>query len=449
MPIIELELENYELWGLIISQSLGNRRYLIERLEDSLKIQKQNNKFIFLLLIDLDHFKTINDTLGHDIGDNLLIEVASRMQVLSNKYECNVSRLGGDEFCILSNFYDKKDVCYDFATKFSEELLNTIKNNYQIQEHHLYISASVGVSIIDNPTLDASTFIKEADIAMYEAKEKGRDGVIMFTDELSKRIEHKLDIERLLHFAVANNEISLKYQPQIMANSQEISCEVLARWDNKDLGSISPEVFIPISEQTGMIIELGHYILEESFKTLKEWDEKGINIANISINISVRQLFHNKFIDNVKELYDRYLDERLIKKVIFEITETSTSEDTKLLMKNMYLLKELGLSFSIDDFGTGYSSLSYLRQLPFAELKIDKSFIDEIAITKDGEQMIEMILNIAKVLKLNVVAEGVEKITQKEYLLSKGCDILQGYYFSKPISKDEFETYIKELPHYM
>ncbi len=423
---------------------LGNRRYFIERLEDSIKIQKQNNKFIFLILIDLDHFKTINDTLGHDIGDELLIEVTSRMKTLSSKHKCDVARLGGDEFCILSDFYDKRDECYACAVKFSDELLNVIKNSYQIRTHHLYISASIGISIIDKPTMSASTFIKEADIAMYEAKEQGRDGVIMFTDELAKRIEKKLDVERLLHFALENNEISLKYQPQINVNLGEISCEVLARWDNKELGSVSPEIFIPISEQTGVIIELGYYILEESFKTLREWDDKGINIAQMSINISMRQFFHNKFVDDVKELCSIYLNDKLIKKVVFEITETSTSEDTKLLIKNMHLLKELGIQFSIDDFGTGYSSLGYLRQLPFNELKIDKSFIDKIDLNKDDEKMIEIILNIASVLNLSVVAEGIENLIQKEYLLSRDCDKIQGYYYSKPISKDEFETYIVE-----
>ena len=175
---------------------LGNRRYFIERLEDSIKTQKQNSKFMFLLLIDLDHFKTINDTLGHDIGDELLIEVAARMQELSKKYKCDVARLGGDEFCILSDFYDTQEECSNIAVEFSNELLLKIKDSYKIEKHNLYISASVGVSVIDKPTMDAGTFIKEADIAMYEAKEKGRDGVIVFTGELAKKIEYKLEIER-------------------------------------------------------------------------------------------------------------------------------------------------------------------------------------------------------------------------------------------------------------
>lgn len=423
---------------------LGNRRYFIENLEDSIKVQKQNKNFIYLLLIDLDHFKTINDTLGHDIGDELLIEVAHRMRELSQKYRCEVSRLGGDEFCILSDFYTTKDECFNVALEFSNELLEKIKKSYKIDEHHLYISASVGVSIIDNPDMRATTFIKEADIAMYEAKAKGRDGVILFTDELAKTIEYKLDIERLLHFALKENEISLRYQPQINVNSEKLSCEVLARWNNRDLGFIPPDVFIPISEQTGIIIELGYYILEESFKTLKEWDEKGIELAQMAVNISMRQLFHNTFIDDVQKLCAKYLNEKLTAKIIFEITETSTAEDINLLIKTMEKLKKLGIHFSIDDFGTGYSSLSYLRQLPLDELKIDKSFINEIVTTKDGKKMVKTILDIAKNLNLSVVAEGVEKADQENYLISQNCDVLQGYYFSQPILKDEFESYILE-----
>jgi len=421
---------------------LGNRRYFIELLEDSIKVQKQNKEFIYLLLIDLDHFKTINDALGHDIGDELLIEVASRMRNLSLKHDYSVSRLGGDEFCVLGKFYPTKDECFNDAMKVSDELLNSIKKSYEIQEHHLYISASIGLSVIDNPKLNVNTFIKEADIAMYEAKAKGRDGVIVFTDELASKIEYKLDIERLLHFSLQNNEISLRYQPQIDVQNQTIGCEVLVRWHNKELGNIPPDIFIPISEQTGLIIELGYFILEESFKTLSDWDKKGIDINQMSINISMRQLFHNKFIDDVKNLCQKHLNENLQSKLMFEITETVAAEDINVLSQNIKSLKELNIKFSMDDFGTGYSSLSYLRELQLDELKIDKTFIDDISATKDGENMVKTILDIAKNLNMSVVAEGVEDESQKKFLMEFKCDILQGYYFSKPILKNEFEDYI-------
>jgi len=421
---------------------LGNRHYFIELLEDAIKIHKNDNKYMYLLLIDLDHFKTINDTLGHDIGDVLLVEVANRMSISARAHKSSISRLGGDEFCILSPACNNKDECLVNAKEFAKELLRVIKQTYIIGEHHLYISASIGVSIIDNPTMTANTFIKEADIAMYEAKSKGRDGVILFNDELSIRIERKLEIERLLHFAIKKNEITLKYQPQMNLKNEVVGCEVLARWNSEHLGEVPPDEFIPISEDTGLIIELGYYILEEAFKTFKVWDEKGIKLQQLSINISMRQFFHSTFLDDVKKLCKLYLNDDLKTKLIFEMTETAVANDIAALIERMNILKELGIRFSMDDFGTGYSSLSYLRQIPIDELKIDKSFIFGLDNANRDESIVKTILNIAKNLGLNIVAEGVETKYQKDFLSYEKCDILQGYHFSKPINKVEFEKYI-------
>ena len=426
---------------------LGNRRYFIDLLEDSIRSQKKHNDFKYLLLIDLDHFKNINDSLGHDFGDRLLFEVSTRMSRLSTQYNNVIARLGGDEFCILGNSFNSKEEALKNAELFSTELLQEIKRYYSIDEHHLYISASIGISIIHNPKIEATTFLKEADIAMYEAKSQGRDGVIIFNDELSKRVETKLEIERHLHFALEKNEIYLMYQPQLSSCKKIAGCEVLVRWENEKLGNIPPDMFIPISEQTGFIIELGHYILEESFKTLRDWYDRGIDMKQISINISMRQLFHSSFISDVEKLCSKHLNAELSSKVIFEITETSVAEDIDTLISNMNILKGLGIRFSMDDFGTGYSSLSYLRQLPIDELKIDKSFIselDEESINND-KCMVKTILNIAKNLNLTIVAEGIEEGIQKEFLIREKCDVLQGYYFSKPIDKAAFEKYVKEF----
>lgn len=421
--------------------SLGNRRYFIELLNDAMKSQKQDNKHIYLLLIDLDHFKTINDTLGHDIGDMLLHEVAKRMLSLSKEHQNDVSRLGGDEFCILSSSYDTKEECLEHALHFSKKLLGIIRESYHIEGHHLYISASIGVSIISNPKMEANTFIKEADIAMYEAKVQGRNGIIFFNKKLSKRVEWKLEIERLLHFSLKNNEISLTYQPQYNPENEIIGCEVLARWNNEKLGEVGPEEFIPISEKTGFIIELGYEILKEALQTFKKWEEKGISLQQMSINISMRQLFHHGFLHDVKKLCDRYLTKEQRSKIVFEITETSVAEDVKQLIINMRILQNYGIRFSMDDFGTGYSSLSYLRQLPINEIKIDKSFISELHNLECEEDrcFIEMIFSIAKNLRLNIVAEGIENEEQRRFLVDQKCDILQGYYFSGPIKDDAFE----------
>lgn len=406
-----------------------------------MKSQKQTNTHIYLLLIDLDYFKTINDTLGHDIGDVLLRQVAKRMLSLSKEYNNNVSRLGGDEFCILSSDYATKKECIEQASHFSQKLLEVIRESYRIGEHHLYISASIGVSIISNPKIDASTFVKEADIAMYEAKVQGRNGIIFFNDKLAKRVERKLEIERLLHFSLDNNEISLAYQPQYNPENEIIGCEVLARWDNEKLGEVGPAEFIPISEKTGFIIELGYEILKESFYTFKKWEDKGISLQQMSINISMRQLFHHTFLDDIKELCDKYLTKEQCSKIVFEITETTVAEDVKQLITNMKILQSYGIRFSMDDFGTGYSSLSYLRQLPVDEIKIDKSFISELNTLENEEDryFIKTIFAIAKNLRLNIVAEGIENEEQRKFLVDQKCDVLQGYYFSKPMKADAFE----------
>jgi len=425
--------------------SLGNRRYFIELLDNAIKIQKQSKKYLYLLLIDLDHFKTINDTLGHDVGDTLLREVGKRMLSFSKQHESFVSRLGGDEFCVLSSSYDTEAECLESASYFAKKLLEVIRESYHVDEHHLYISASIGVSILCNPELEANSFIKEADIAMYEAKVQGRNGIIFFNDELSKRVEWKLEIERLLHFSLQHNEISLNYQPQINADNEIIGCEVLVRWYNEKLGHVSPNDFITISEKTGFIIELGYDILKKSFETLKNWEEKGVLLQQMSINISMRQFFHHNFIDDVKQLCDTYLTKEQRSKIVFEITETSVAEDVEQLIVNMKILQEYGIRFSMDDFGTGYSSLSYLRKLPIDEIKIDKSFIAELNHGEEQDRyFIETIFAIARNLRLKVVAEGIENEEQQKFLVGQKCDIFQGYYFSKPVDIDAFEKLFLE-----
>lgn len=419
--------------------ALGNRHYFIQLLEDAIKTQKRDKKDIYLLLVDLDHFKTINDSLGHDVGDILLKEASQRMVKVAEKYGNSVSRLGGDEFCILSQSNENRQECRDEALHFAKELLEVIKKSYVIEGHNLYISASIGVSLINNPKMEAGVFLKEADIAMYEAKSHGRDGIIIFNEALALRVNQKLEIERLLHFALEKKEISLSYQPQMNSSGNIVGCEVLVRWHNDILGTVGPDVFIPIAEQTGFIIELGYYILEESLKTLQAWDQKAMPLEKLSINISMRQLLYDSFVQDVKNLTEKYLTPNLCSKVVFELTETSFAEDRSQLIANMKSIKEFGITFSMDDFGTGYSSLSYLQDIPVDEIKIDRSFISHIDVKSDT-RLVKTILNISKNFDLRVVAEGVETEYQKEFLIENRCDILQGYYFFKPLVKEDFEA---------
>lgn len=330
----------------------------------------------------------------------------------------------------------------------SERLIAQLKETYIVDPHHLYISASIGVSIISggNANTNANSFIKEADIAMYEVKAKGRDGVFIFNEEMSRRVESHLEIERLLHFALINHEITLCYQPQVNHEGRVIGVEALARWTNPVLGPVSPVQFIPIAEQTGLIVELGKHILETGFKTLREWHDSGIDLDQFSINISMRQLTHYNFVALVKDLVEHHLDDRLSRKLVFEITESIVAEDIERVILIMGQLKELGIRFSMDDFGTGYSSLSNLNRLPLYEIKIDRAFVNALTHHDGDRAMVTTILKMAGILKLSIVAEGVETQAQRDFLVNHDCPIFQGYLYSKPLTKDQFVAYYHSPP---
>ncbi|MCK5663725.1 MAG: bifunctional diguanylate cyclase/phosphodiesterase, partial [Thiotrichaceae bacterium] len=420
---------------------MNNRHAFVSLLQQKINFLSQNDKFSYLLLIDLDHFKTINDSLGHDVGDEVLQEVSIRLKNIAAQQNV-IARLGGDEFIFLGQNFADKEECLNIAHQISEQLLISLKSTYYIRDHHLYISASIGVSLLKGPLFNANAFIKEADIAMYEVKARGRDGVILFNDELSRRVVKNLSIEQMLHFALEKNEISLNYQPQLNRDKKVIGCEVLVRWQNKEFGFVPPDVFIPIAEQTGYMVELGDYIVEESLKTFQQWDEQGIILDQFSINISMRQFFHYNFIENIKGLCKKYLHEKLQKKLIFEMTETLLAEDIPKVISIMQEIRDtLGIRFSMDDFGTGYSSLSYLQQMPIDELKIDRSFISKLTQDNNDQKMVHIILIMAKTFDLKVVAEGVETAEQFQFLVDNKCDTYQGYHFSKALIKEDFEKF--------
>jgi len=422
---------------------LYNRRYFVNYMDHVIKRVQFSKKCAYILLIDLDHFKTINDSLGHELGDKVLKKVTKRIKDYCEDTH-TIARLGGDEFTIVSNELYESENCQEIAYAFSKELLRIMKEPYVIDRHHLYISASIGVNSIGNTSTEARQFIKEADIAMYQAKAQGRDGIIIFNDELAKQVAYNLEIERRLYFALEHSEIELRYQPQLDREQKIIGCEVLVRWNSPEFGFVSPVEFISIAEKTGLIIELGNHIIAEAFKTLRSWDKKGLELKQFSINISVRQFLHSTFLDEVKRLSEKYLNEDTRKKIIFEVTETILIEDMYKIILMINKLKRLDFSFSMDDFGTGYSSLSSLREMPIDELKIDRSFVSHLGERESDELMITTILSMAKIFDLKTVAEGIETEEQFKFLLENGCDIFQGYYFSKALSKKDFELFYKE-----
>lgn len=419
-----------------------NRQFFVEFLQKKMNYLKKSGEYSYLLLIDLDHFKTVNDSLGHDIGDHLLQEVVRRIRENLSE-NCTLSRLGGDEFIITGRDFENKKACKEEALKNSKKLLSVLKETYVLNQHHLFLSASIGVSLISSNATSSADFIKEADIAMYEVKNKGRDDVFFFDEEMAERVERNLKLERLLHSAVEQNQIYLEYQPQLDEKQQVTGAEVLARWNNEEMGEIYPVEFISIAEQTGLIIEVGQFIIESAFKTLKDWSSKGIDIENMSINISVRQFMHHQFISDVTDLSNKYLDKDLAKKVVFEITESIVAESGNIV-ETINSIKKLGIRFSMDDFGTGYSSLSYIRKLPIDELKIDRHFIKELSQYNNAEEMVNTILHIAEIFNLTVVAEGVETKEQQKFLIEHGCKIFQGFLYSKPVSKARFEQFYLE-----
>jgi len=415
---------------------LYNRRYFLHYLETIISKLEKSKKIAYLLLIDLDHFKTINDSLGHDIGDKVLQSVAKRIQKFTEETHI-IARFGGDEFTLLSLEHKDSEYSEEDAYAVAEALLAILKEPYRIGKHRLYLSASIGIKQITDASMDGNQFIKEADIAMYEAKNTGRDGVTIFSETLSQRVKLEHEIEQKLYFALKEKEIDLYYQPLFNINKVMIGCEALVRWKDGDT-YISPASFIPIAEKTGLIIDMGYFLLEKAFKTLEEWHKKGMHIQHFSVNLSVKQLLDNTFADRVEILCDTYLSQNVREKVLFEVTESVLAEDVNKIIVTMNKIKALGIRFSMDDFGTGYSSLSNLREIPIDELKIDKSFVSNLMETNMDQAMVPVILSIAKLFKLNVVAEGVETKKQFDYLASQGCTIFQGYYFNKAISKREF-----------
>ncbi len=418
---------------------LYNRRYFMEYMEPLHQRLLEKNKISYMLLIDLDHFKMINDSLGHEIGDKLLIAVAKRLAAYS-KDKYILARLGGDEFILVSDELDKTKETQEEAHNFALRLLDEIRRPYSIETHHLHISASIGLHELENFSLDSSNFIKEVDIAMYEAKSKGRDGVIVFNKDLSERVERHLEIEQRLHQTLNGNRLKVYYQPQFDRDSKIVGCEALVRWFDDDLGELSPDEFIPIAENTGLILELGSYVLYETFKVLHGWNEEGHYLQNFAINISIRQLLYEPFIEEVEVLMKYYFSkEDLSQKIIFEITEHVFSQDMDKVVKTMKRLQKLGIIFSIDDFGTGYSSLSYLQELPIGEVKIDKAFIAGLGSNGNSEKMIGTIISIAKNFNLKIVSEGVEEASQFEALQAYDCDIFQGFYFDEALPKEAFE----------
>lgn len=413
---------------------LPNRRMFNEDLTNLLEQAKNDGSQNAIMFIDLDRFKYINDTLGHDVGDLLLMEVSKRIEkLLKNRHHsANIYRLGGDEFTILLPQYNGTA-----SEAFAKELLEQFKNGFLIDSNEYFISPSIGISIFPDDGDDANTLIKHADTAMYYVKEKGKNNYQLFTADMQQHFYKKMMIEKQLRTALEHEEFELHYQPIIDLTTNEIiGVESLLRWNNEILGQVSPDELISIAEETGMIIPIGQWVLKTAIQQNAQWQKEGFKPIKININVSVRQLLDSNFIESVKkEIENAAIDPTYIE---LEITESIAMYANSMIEK-LYGLKELGIRLSMDDFGTGYSSLSYLNKYPLNSLKIDKSFV--IGMNQDAENkaIIKTIIAIAQQLDLKVIAEGVEGKKESHFLKEIGCDYAQGYYFSRALSADNLK----------
>ncbi|MFP4697176.1 MAG: EAL domain-containing protein [Eubacteriales bacterium] len=417
---------------------LPNRVYFMNSLKKALKYNKIES-MIAILIIDLDNFKGINDALGHSYGDKVLKNIALRLQHVVG-INSLLARFGGDEFILYrSDCFTRFEI-----HQYAKEVLNVFEESICIGEINFTITASIGIAVIPEDDVVPENIIKYAEMALYDAKNNGKNNYEFYTSKLSKQVIRRIQIENDLRQAVKNNQLKLVYQPKLdLSNNKVTGVEALIRWHHPTKGIISPAEFIPIAEENGSIIEVGDWVIREAIRQLKEWHNEDNTNLTMSINLSAKQ-----FKDlNLKNTFSKTLQESNVHPMFLEIEITETAALADIEYANMILndLKSTGMKVSLDDFGTGYSSLSYLKKLPINNLKIDKSFIDDILEENKGEQIIRSIISLSHAYEIKVIAEGVETNNQLEFLKNENCDIVQGYYISKPLPSDELRKFIKEM----
>ncbi|MEW8972047.1 MAG: EAL domain-containing protein [Mesobacillus sp.] len=410
---------------------LRNRRALLDQLDSLVKnVEKQKNEFA-LLFLDIDRFKYLNDTLGHLVGDQILKQVADRL-IDIQKENCTVYRQGGDEFIIVLEKTSRND-----AGEFAQKVLLRFNESFYFNSQEYYITPSIGISLFPNDGKDAESLIKHADEALYSVKEKGKAHYQFYRSDMQSTGVNIIALEAHLRKAIERDELELYYQPQIHLVTNEISSfEALLRWNSKELGFISPGEFIPLAEDTGMIIPIGNWVIDQACRQINEWTEKAGKPIRIAINISPKQFMQLDLVRVIKSSIEKnHIDPSLLE---IEITE-GAMQDTKETIPILKRLKELGIKISVDDFGTGYSSLSYLKQFPIDVLKIDQSFIRDIKYNGKDAAIITTIIHLGNSLGMEVIAEGVEEQCQVDFLLNADCEKAQGYFFARPLRAQEAE----------
>ncbi len=444
----ELEEENKKQKKLLMHQiehdtltGLPNRNLLQDRLTQAIKKASRDGKVLGVMFVDVDKFKSVNDSLGHDAGDMLLKTIAARMRSSVRETD-TVARLSGDEFIVLL------DGCKDVSDIFIaiKKLVAAFQEPFVLGNESFKITMSIGVSVYPNDGETASKLLKNADIAMYKAKSKGRNRYVFFDQEMNQETNEHLEVEKSLHKALANDEFVIFYQPQINLQSEKIvGFEALIRWNHPTRGLTAPGYFIHIAEESELIVEIGNWVIKEVMRQIKTWYDMGLNPGKIAINIAGKQLESASLVAfMIQSLRESGCKPEWIE---MEIVERFIMKDTTKSIALLKRFRELGVDISIDDFGTGHSSLAYLKQLPITKLKIDQSFVQNLEESREDRAIARTIIELGRGLGLKVLAEGVETAGQKEFIYSSGCELMQGYLFSKPIPAEDVELLLKNQEH--
>ncbi len=420
---------------------LPNRRLLYDRLGQALVSSARTKRYGALLFFDVDNFKILNDTHGHNTGDLLLKLIASRLQSALRAGD-TVARIGGDEFVILLEDLDEDTVdAANFVELLGQKILGLLAQPYKLDSHDYLSTVSVGVTLFSGREVSADNLIKQADIAMYQAKSSGKNAIRFFDIQMQKVVEERMLLEKELRLAIEREQFKLYYQIQVDSQKKAIGAEALIRWEHPVHGLILPSRFISLAEDTGLILNIGQWVLENACKQLKKWESNPITAKlALAINMSAKQFNQDSFVKMVEKIIKQYkINPSLLK---FEIVESMLLEKLDQMAVKMASLKKLGISFELDDFGTGYSSLQYLKMLPLHQVKIDQSFVRDVEVDGNDKAIVRTIISMGHSLDMKVTAEGVETEAQREFLIQHGCDHFQGYLFGKPMPINDFETLV-------
>ena len=417
---------------------LPNRRLCLDRLRQSMAVSERNHNFCALLFLDIDKFKTLNDTLGHQVGDILLIQIAERLRRAVREYD-TVARLGGDEFVVLlEQLGNNEDEAATQAQHVANKIVYQLGREYDLDGHKYLGTTSIGIALFSGQELGSDELLRRADLAMYQAKSSGSNTVCFFDPQMQANIAARLDLELDIKQAVIHEEFFLCYQPQFSNAGHLVGAEALIRWRSPKRGLVPPSEFIPLAEETGLILPIGHWVMREACQCLEDWSRHPtLSKVGISVNVSAKQVALPTFVEEVRELLSFYdVDPSLLK---LEITESMLVERMDEIIAKINALRAIGVRFSLDDFGTGYSSLSYLKRLPFDQVKIDQSFARAALDDPNDAAICRAIIALGQALSLDVMAEGIETDDQWEFFKAEGCCYGQGYFFGRPMPQADFE----------